>query len=88
MLGGLGPPKPPVFVRVFIPRQPQAAFALNPTSQLVIGYPWLAFLNQVLKNLKSQTLKMRILLYENNQKHRKIVFAYVSEHCASFGAKN
>ena len=28
------------------------AFGLNPPSQLVIGYDWLAFLNQVRKNLQ------------------------------------
>ena len=33
---------------------PQASdtFGLNPTSQLVIGYHWLAFLNQIRTNLQ------------------------------------
>ena len=39
MLGGLRPQAPD-------------AFGLNPPGQLVIGYHWLAFLNQVLKQLK------------------------------------
>ena len=56
--GGLRPPNPR-FVWGFtlhIPHwglrfQASNNFGLNPTSQLVIGYHWLAFLNQVRKNL-------------------------------------
>ena len=33
---------------------------------------------------KSQKLKIKVLL---NEKNRKIVFAYVTEHCAFFGTK-
>jgi len=44
--------KPPIFVGDLAPHiHPQSpnAFGLNPLSQLVFGYHWLAFLNQVLK---------------------------------------
>ena len=55
MLEELHPPKTSVFVWGFIPHiphwglRPQApdAFGLNPPTQLVLGYHWLAFLNQV-----------------------------------------
>ena len=43
------PPK--LFVSVGSPAQAPDAFGLNPPSQLVIGNHWLAFLNQVRKNL-------------------------------------
>ena len=38
--------------------RPQAthAFGLNPPNQLVIGYHWLALLNQVRKNLSPRNL--------------------------------
>ena len=36
---------------------------------------------------KSQKLKIKILFNEKCNKNRKTVFAYVSEHCASFGTK-
>ena len=35
--------------------RPRMLFGLNLPTQLVIGYHWLAILNQVRKNLKSQT---------------------------------
>ena len=35
----------------------------------------------------SQKLTMKIMLNEKRLKNRKIVFAYVSEHCASVGTK-
>ena len=48
MLGGLGPLNPPVRLGFYLD-----AFGLNPLSQLVIGHHWLAYLNEVRKNLKS-----------------------------------
>ena len=52
------PPKLPVFVEGFAPHTPRRrllppapdAFGLDPPSQLVLEYHWLAFLNQVHKN--------------------------------------
>ena len=38
------------------------------------------------KSVESQ--KLKILLNEKSKKNHKIVFVYVSEHCASFGTKN
>ena len=48
---------------------PQAPniFVLNPPSQLVIGYCWLMFLNQVRK-IRFQKLKRKILLNEFKKK--------------------
>ena len=77
-----------LFVGGFAPQgrlHPQApdTFGLNSPSQLIIGFYWLAFLkNQVRKNLMSQKFKINILLNE-----LLIIFAYISEHCASFGTK-
>ena len=44
---------------MFVGPDPQAPdrFGLNPPSQLVIGYHWLAFLNQVLEQSNSQCLQ-------------------------------
>ena len=42
-----------------IPR-PRMLFKLNPPSQLVIGLNWLVFLNQVLKQSKTQSFKSPI----------------------------
>ena len=70
----------------FLGYQVPDSFGLNLPIQLVIRYHCLAFLNQVRKNqvLKSQKLKMKILL---NEKCWKFLFAYVSEDCISFGTK-
>ena len=58
MLGGLQPPKLPGSLGASAPyprpgfhSQAPTDFGLNPPGQLVIGYHWLAFLNQV----KSET---------------------------------
>ena len=60
VIGGLGPLSSLVHggLAVHIPHralrpQAQDAFGLNLPSQLVTGYHWLAFLNQVRKNLSS-----------------------------------
>ena len=50
MLGRLRPPKSPSSWGASSPTMPQTFFELNPHGQLVIGYHWLAFLNQVRKN--------------------------------------
>ena len=43
----------------------------------------------IIRRQKSQKLKIKILLNENTYyKIHEIVFAYVSEHCASFGTEN
>ena len=57
-VSGAPPPLKPWFVRGFVPRtshrglRPPApdGFGLNPPSQLIIDYHWLALLNQVRKN--------------------------------------
>ena len=60
---------------------------LNPSSQLVIGYHWLAFLNQVRKHLwvptSLQVLSTRSIV---SQKLKIVKFSikYYSEYCASF----
>ena len=56
LLGRLRLPKPPVFVRELRPQAPNA-FGLNRPSQLILGYHWLAFLNQVWNNLSSPQFK-------------------------------
>ena len=61
MLEGLRPIKPLVFVGGLAPYTPHwrlhteapDTFGLNTPSQLVLGYHWLALLNQVLKNILS-----------------------------------
>ena len=60
---------------------PQALvnFGLNPSSLLVIGYHWLAFLNLVHQGVIEAVVKV--------PHNREIDFVYVSEHCASFGKK-
>ena len=59
MLGGLRPPHTPPGAR---PQAPDA-FGLNLPGQLVIGYHWLAFLNQ-LQNAK----KINLLVYQKVQR--------------------
>ena len=44
--------KPSFLWEGFRPQAPDA-FGLNPPSQLVLGYHWLAFVNQVHKTFKS-----------------------------------
>ena len=84
MLGGWNPLNLPFFGGLF-PQAPDA-FGFNPPSQLVLGYHWLAFLNQIHKNLSSpRNLKF---CYTNFFFNLKIVFAYVLEHCAFFGLKS
>ena len=65
---GLRPPKHPGFFGVLAPHTPyqwllpQApdCSALNPRSQLVIGYHWLAFLNSVsVSKISVEQLKMK-----------------------------
>ena len=89
MSEGLCPPKPPVRRRLH-PQAPDC-FGLNPSSQLVIGYHWFSFLNQVRKESQTQSLILNLLriLSTNltiSQKNSnwKIVFSSVSAHCASF----
>ena len=66
------------------------AFVLNPTSQLDIGYHWLAYLNQVCKNLQvPSSLQMFITISTMTQKlkntQKKLMnYKIRSEHCASF----
>ena len=52
MSGGPQPPKPN---SLWVPTPGPDAFRLNSSSQLVIGYHWFAFLNQVPKNPKFTT---------------------------------
>ena len=48
-------PETSQFVGGFAPHTPDA-FGINPPSQLVIAYHWLAFLNQVLKQSKHRVV--------------------------------
>ena len=66
-------PLRPQFVGSSIPHRrlrPQApdCFGLNPASQLVIAYPWLAFLNRVLKNMSQFFLEFRVQMYHLSKK--------------------
>ena len=93
MLGGSASLSPPV--RRGLHSQAPDAFRLNPRRQLVIGYYWLAFLNQVGKDSQSSKsqfsknfqYKINHIPKTKNYKNLKIKFAFVSEHCASFGGK-
>ena len=45
------------------------AFGLNPARQLVIGYHWLAFLNQIFKNLQvPETLNKNFVEQKNSKR--------------------
>ena len=59
-----------------------------PPCQLVIGYHWLAFLNQVRKEsqfIKKFENKIDHISKANGRKKLKTNFTIVSEHCASYG---
>ena len=88
--GGLGPPNP----------QPRPsppgpdAFVLNPPRHLVIGYHWLAFLNQVRNQAQTNSLQMlntkflkSIISQKLKTVEKKIprTKKSVSEHCPYFG---
>ena len=53
------------------------AFGLNPPSQLVIGYHWLTFLNQVRKNFLFKNFEFIIshICKTKNRKYRKMVLS-------------
>ena len=91
---GLCPSKSPVFVGGFTPHiphlrrrlNPQAPdnFGLNPSGQLVIGYHWLAFLNQIhhpsslrMLNTKS-TISQKLKIAQKKTKQLKNSFQNIA----------
>ena len=94
MLGVFTPPKPPHTLYRGLRLQALDPFGLNPPSQLVMGYRWLGFLNQVRKNyLKSKfttnfEYKIDRISKIENRKIVRISAKSVSEHCVSNETKN